>query len=315
MVAPDLEAIAERALAAARAARESRGRPPAFKIEARRSDKRFPLTSLELARVVGGRVHEGAGLPVDVHAPELVIGIELAAAHAFVFAETVAGPGGLPVGTAGRVAALVSGGIDSPVAAWLAAKRGCDVRGVYFHSFPYTGDRTREKVLAACRQVARWHGPLDLWVVPFTAVQKALRAAGPAELAVVLYRRSMMRIAGRIARREGAQALVTGENLGQVASQTLENLAVIEQAATLPVLRPLLTYDKLETVALAERIGSYAISIQPYEDCCSLFVPRHPATRARLGPVQAVEGALAELAVLEEVAAEQAERCVAEPAP
>ena len=187
---------------------------------------------------------------------------------------------------------LLSGGIDSPVAGWLSAKRGCRLSATYFHSFPYTGDKTREKVLELARVLAAWQGPLTVHVVGFTDVQKTLRETGPEQFAVLLYRRMMVRAAAKIARREGALALVTGDNLGQVASQTLENLAVVEEVSTLPVLRPLLTYDKLETTALARRIGTYDISVQPYEDCCSLFVPLHPATRARLADVRAAEAGL-----------------------
>jgi len=227
--------------------------------------------------------------------------------RSFVFAATIQGPGGLPVGTAGRVAALVSGGIDSPVAAWLAMKRGCEVDAVYFHSFPYTGDRTKEKVRELCRVISAWHGPMTLWVVHFTDVQKALRAAGPAELAVVLYRRMMLRIAAERARLSGCKALVTGESLGQVASQTLDNLAVIDDAAPLPVLRPLIASDKTEIIAMARRIGTYEISVQPYDDCCSLFTPKHPATKARLALVEEAEARL-DVAALAATAAAQAER-------
>jgi tRNA uracil 4-sulfurtransferase len=218
----------------------------------------------------------------------------------------IPGPGGLPVGSSGLVNLLVSGGIDSPVAGWLAMKRGCTLVATYFHSFPFTGDKTRDKVLELLRQLADWHGPIPLHVVHFTEVQKALRDAGPAELAVVLYRRMMMRAATRVAEKAGAAALCTGENLAQVASQTLENLAVIEEAAGMMVLRPLLCNDKLETMALARRIGTYEVSILPYEDCCSLFMPAHPATRARLEDVRAAEARL-DVAGLARELAERAE--------
>ena len=186
------------------------------------------------------------------------------------------------MGATGRVNLLISGGIDSPVAGWLAMKRGCTLMATYFHSFPFTGDKTKEKVVELVRRLSEWHGPIPLHVVHFTDVQKRLRETGPAELAVVLYRRMMMRTAAILAEQAGAQALVTGDNLAQVASQTLENLIATEDASPLPVLRPLLTYDKLETVALAQKIGTYDTSILPYDDCCSLFMPSHPATKARV---------------------------------
>ncbi len=291
--AESLDPIATEAIAVAQAALTARGgRKPTFKIETRRPDKRFPMTSLDVSREIGGRVVAATGLPVDVHDPELTIGIEIAGHGVLVFSETLPGPGGLPVGSTGRVNLLLSGGIDSPVAGWLAMKRGCSVGATYFHSFPYTGDKTKEKVADLARLLAGWQGEVVLHVVAFTDAQKALREAGRGDLAVVLYRRMMMRAAARIAAGERALALVTGENLAQVASQTLENLAVIEDASPIPVLRPLLTYDKLETIALARKIGTYDTSILPYEDCCSLFVPSHPATKAQLADVREAEAKL-----------------------
>jgi len=299
VTARDVDAIAEAAIAEARELAAG----TTFKIESNRRDKSFPLTSTELSRQVGGRVQQATGLPVDVHRPARVIRVELTEESGFVFSRMVPGPGGLPIGTAGHVGLLLSGGIDSPVAGWSAMRRGCTLSAIYFHSFPFTGDRTKEKVLDLARKLAVWHGPLKLHVVHFTEVQKALRAAGPAELAVVLYRRMMMRAASRIAVAEGGKALVTGENLGQVASQTLDNLAVIEEAAGLPVLRPLVTFDKSEIIERAEKIGTYELSIQPYDDCCSLFVPRHPATRARLIDVQRAEAGVDVGAMADELAA------------
>jgi thiamine biosynthesis protein ThiI len=299
VTAREVDAIADAAIAEARALPAG----TTFKIESNRRDKSFPLTSTEISRQVGGRVQEATGLPVDVHDPARVIRVELTEESGFVFSRLIPGPGGLPIGTAGHVALLLSGGIDSPVAGWSAMRRGCTLSAIYFHSFPYTGDRTKEKVLDLARKLAVWHGPITVHVVHFTEVQKALRAAGPAELAVVLYRRMMMRAASRIAERESGKALITGENLGQVASQTLDNLAVIEEAASLPVLRPLVTFDKIEIIERAERIGTYELSIQPYDDCCSLFVPRHPATRARLIDVQRAESAVDVRAMADELAA------------
>jgi thiamine biosynthesis protein ThiI len=305
VVPPDLDALGGAALALTRAEVARRGGTPRFKVETRRSDKRFPLPSLQVSAEIGARIVEALALPVDVHHPELVVGVEIGVERSFVFATLIQGPGGLPVGTAGKVTALVSGGIDSPLAAWLAMKRGCEVEAVYFHSFPYTGDRTKEKVRELCQVISAWHGPMTLWVVHFTDVQKALRDAGPAELAVVLYRRMMLRIAAERARLSGSKALVTGDSLGQVASQTLDNLAVIDAAATMPVLRPLIASDKTEIIALARRIGTYDVSVQPYDDCCSLFTPKHPATRAHLDRVLDAEAKL-DVAALAAAAAARA---------
>ena len=296
---PDLAAVEAAAVETARAA-VARDGVASFKIEARRADKRFPSSSMEIARRVGARVQADTGLAVDVHAPALRLGIEVGTGVAFVFAGTQAAPGGLPVGASGRALLLLSGGIDSPVAGWLAAKRGLALDAVYFHSPPYVGEKSRDKVLSLAARLARWQALGSVTVVPFTDVQKRLRDAGPAELAVVLYRRMMMRIADAVADRLEAAGLVTGENLGQVASQTIENLTAIEAAARRVVLRPLLTYDKVETTALARRIGTYETSILPYEDCCSLFVPAHPATRARAADAEKAE---AKLDVAAEVAA------------
>jgi tRNA uracil 4-sulfurtransferase len=290
VVPRDLDAISAEALRAARQVIERRGSKPTFKVETNRPDKSFPMSSTDVSRKVGGLVATETGMPVDVHKPQLEIGIEIGHAGTFVFAERLPGPGGLPVGSTGHVNLLLSGGIDSPVAGWLAMKRGCRLSATYFHSFPFTGDRTKEKVADLARLLVPWGGHLTLHVVAFTEVQKQLRDADPeGELAVVLYRRMMVRTAALIASRERALALVTGESLAQVASQTLENMGVIEEASPIPVLRPLLTYDKLETIALAQRIGTFETSIQPYDDCCSLFVPAHPATRSTLGQVRAVE--------------------------
>jgi tRNA uracil 4-sulfurtransferase len=295
----ELEAIGAAAESVAAEA-IARDRPLSFKIESRRADKRFPVTSLEISRRIGARVQAATGLAVDVHRPALTVGIEVATGHAFVYAGTRAAPGGLPVGASGRALLLLSGGIDSPVAGWLAAKRGLALDAVYFHSPPYVGEKSRDKVLTLGRKLARWQALRSVTIVNFTDVQKRLRDAGPGELAVVLYRRMMMRIADAVADQLGATALVTGENLGQVASQTIENLTTIEDAARRLVLRPLVTYDKVETTALAQRIGTYETSILPFDDCCSLFVPSHPATRARIEDAAKAE---AKLDLVAEIAA------------
>ena len=260
-----------------------------FKIATRRANKKFPSRSPIISRDVGEAVINATGLDVDIHKPDHFIHVEIGRQRTFVYGEVVKGPGGLPVGVSGRVSLLLSGGIDSPVAGWFAMRRGCVAHAIYYHSFPYTGDKTKEKVLEIARLLARWQGELVVHVVHFTEVQKALREAGRGELAVLMYRRMMMRAASRIARREGSTALVTGENLGQVASQTLANIRVIEEAATLPILRPLICYDKEEIITKAREIGTFETSILPYEDCCSLFVPKHPVTRGRIRDLVAAE--------------------------
>jgi thiamine biosynthesis protein ThiI len=254
---------------------------------------------MEMAKRLGARVQAETGLAVDVHTPALRLGVEVETDIAFVYAGTRAAPGGLPVGTAGNALLLLSGGIDSPVAGWLAAKRGLALDAVYFHSPPFIGEKSRDKVLALGRILARWQALRSVTVVPFTDAQKKLRDAGAADLAVVLYRRMMMRIADAIADRLEAAALVTGENLGQVASQTIENMTAIEAAARRVVLRPLVTYDKVETTALARRIGTFETSILPFEDCCSLFVPPHPATRARKEDAERIEADVDVAAIVE----------------
>lgn len=294
VVPKNLDAIYAAAVESVRREVARRGGRPTFKVESRRADKTFQPSSPEISKQVGAAIVAALDLPVDVHKPQLDVGVEIGLEHAFVFAETVPGPGGLPVGVTGQVELLLSGGIDSPVAGWLMLKRGCELGATYFHSFPYTGDHSKEKVIALARRLAGWQlAPVRLNVVHFTDVQKALRdASGDGRLAVVLYRRMMMRIAERLARSAGARALVTGEALAQVASQTLENMVAIEEAVRIPILRPCLAHDKQETISLARRIDTYETSIQPYDDCCSLFVPDHPATRAKLDDVHACEAKL-----------------------
>jgi thiamine biosynthesis protein ThiI len=288
--APDLDTITATAVAEAKLAI---ARNPAlgrsFKVEARRTDKHFPVRSHDIDCHVGGAIMDALGMKVDVHQPSLRIGIEVHATTVYIFAEVRPAPGGLPVGVSGRALLLLSGGIDSPVAGWLASKRGLALETLTFHSPPFTGERSKDKVVSLLRILSRWQVATTLHVAHFTEVQQRLREAGPAELAVVLYRRMMIRVADILCDRSRANAIVTGENLGQVASQTLVNMANIEEAARHIVLRPLLTYDKMETTALARRIGTYDTSALPFEDCCSLFIPAHPATAAKLADVEAVE--------------------------
>jgi len=302
-VEPELEALAAAALSSVQRLLAEGRRPASFRIKARRADKSFPLPSPEIGRQIGARVVEATGLAVDLEHPELTVGVEVGPVRSFVFVDRLPGAGGLPVGVSGKVLLLLSGGIDSPVAGHLMQKRGCRLDAVYFHSPPYTGARTRAKVEQLASRLAPAQGELTLQVVTFTSIQTTIRDGAPCEMAVVLYRRAMMRIASALASRRGCLALATGENLGQVASQTIENLGCIEAVAERPVLRPLLAYDKAETIELARRIGTYDLSTQPYEDCCSLFVPRHPLIRAQAETVARVEAGLPLKALCEEAVA------------
>jgi len=288
----DVEAIREAAASVAREAVRTAG-ARTFKVEVKRPNKSFPLTSPEAAAEVGrGVLRALPELSVDVHEPDLRIGVEIRDDGAYVYGREVPGPGGLPVGASGRAVALVSGGIDSPVAAWMAMKRGLVVIPLHFWSFPFTGERARQKVVDLCRVLGEWGPVPDLRVCPFTDIQTAIRDRCPEPLRITVMRRMMFRVAERLARAEEAPALVTGESLGQVASQTLESLAAIETVTTLPVLRPLIGLDKAEIIARARDIGTYEISIQPYEDCCTLFVPAHPRTRPSVEEAEAAEKAL-----------------------
>jgi tRNA uracil 4-sulfurtransferase len=260
-----------------------------FRIDTRRANKRFPLTSVEINQRVGGYVQERCGARVDLEHAELTCSIEVLDNHSLVYLERIPGPGGLPVGTGGKVVVLLSGGIDSPVAAWKMTKRGCTPVFVHFHSFPYTNKESQEKAKQIVRLLTDYQLRAKVYMVPFAEVQRHIMVDTPLETRVILYRRYMMRIAERIAHREKARVLVTGDSVGQVASQTIENIDVISRAIQMPILRPLIGDDKLEIIAVARRIGTYEISIQPDQDCCSLFVPKHPETKANLAAVEASE--------------------------
>jgi thiamine biosynthesis protein ThiI len=266
--------------------------PASFRVSARRADKRYPLTSPQIERELGGRIRRARGWTVDLDEPALTIHVELLTDEAFYYFDRERGPGGLPVGVSGRVVCLLSGGIDSPVAAWRMMRRGCRVHFLHFHSYPILSSASQEKAREIARLLTSWQLRSRLTLVSFGELQQRVVLAVPPPLRVVVYRRLMLRIAERLARERGAGALVTGEVIGQVASQTLENLAVIDAAAGLPVLRPLVGMDKEEITAEARRLGTYPISILPDEDCCTLFTPRHPATRARAAEVEAAEAAL-----------------------
>jgi tRNA uracil 4-sulfurtransferase len=267
--------------------------PASFRVSATRSDKRLPFTSPQVEREIGGMIWEAKGWKVDLSRPALTVHIEMLPGEAFYFFGKEPGAGGMPTGTAGRVACLLSGGIDSPVAAYRLMRRGCRVQLIHFHSYPILSRASQEKVREIAARLTTHQLRSRLMLVPFGELQQQVVLGVPPELRVVIYRRLMLRIAERLARKAGAQALVTGEVVGQVASQTLENMNVIAAASTLEILRPLVGMDKDEITAEARRIGTYGISIIPDQDCCTLFTPRHPATRARLAAVEQAERSLA----------------------
>jgi tRNA uracil 4-sulfurtransferase len=269
-----------------------------FRIETQRGDKTFPLNSPEINRQLGAAVKEQSGARVDLSNPELTVTVEILPRDAFFGFEKISGAGGLPVGASGRLVALISGGIDSPVAAYRMMKRGCRLIFVHFHSAPYLDKTSQEKVRQLITLLTRHQFLSRLYLVPFGEIQRQIVTAVNRPLRVVLYRRMMLRIAEAIARKEKAKALVTGESLGQVASQTLENISVIQQAATLPILRPLVGMDKQEIIDQARRIETFDISSIPDQDCCQLFVPKHPATKARFDEVEEAESRLEILELL-----------------
>jgi tRNA uracil 4-sulfurtransferase len=257
-----------------------------FRIETQRSDKTFPLTSPEIDRQLGAAVKEVSGARVDLKNAEFTVTVEILPHDAFFGFNKIAGPGGLPVGASGRVVSLISGGIDSPVAAYRMMQRGCRLIFVHFHSAPYQDKTSQEKVRQLIQLLTRHQFTSRLYMVPFGEIQRQIVAAVGRPLRVVLYRRMMLRIAEAIARQEKAKALITGESLGQVASQTLDNMSIIQQAARLPILRPLVGMDKQEIIDQARRMGTFEISSIPDQDCCQLFVPKHPATKARFIDVE-----------------------------
>ncbi|MDR0446800.1 MAG: tRNA 4-thiouridine(8) synthase ThiI [Oscillospiraceae bacterium] len=268
-------------------------RAESFKVESKRADKRFPMGSIELSQYVGGRLSEAfPDCRVDVHTPRLTVNVEIREDFAFVHGGAERGAGGLPQGTAGRVVSLLSGGIDSPVSTYLAARRGAEIIPVHFLSPPYTSELAKKKTLDIVKILSAYCGRLTAELVPFTKIQEQIAKVCPEEYATVIARRFMTRIAAIIAERTGAQAIVTGENLGQVASQTLEAIACTNEVSPIPILRPVLTFDKSEITEWAVKIGTYETSILPYEDCCTVFTPRRPATKPRPEKIRAAEAAL-----------------------
>ena len=266
--------------------------PESFRVSARRADKRFALSSPEIEREVGGRIAQARNWKVNLSKPALTIHVEALTEDAFYYFGKEPGAGGLPAGTSGRVACLLSGGIDSPVAAWRMMRRGCRVLFVHFHSYPILSRASQEKARELVKLLTRFQYDSKLFLVPFGEIQQQVLLTVPPPLRVVIYRRLMMRIAEAIARKNRAQALVSGEVVGQVASQTLENMASIDQVVSMPTLRPLVGMDKDEITAEAHRLGTFPISIIPDQDCCTLFVPKHPATKAKLRDIDAAESGL-----------------------
>lgn len=291
---PELESIRDAALVLMRSLSPE---PATFKVSARRAWKEFPHGSQEMNHLVGSHVLRAMpDLKVDVRSPEVEVRLDIQSAGVHVYCETVPGAGGFPYGTSGKALLLLSGGIDSPVAGWFALRKGLEVEAVHFHSYPYTSEQAKEKVVELARRLSHFSGrPLKLHLVPFTEVQTALAGQNQENLMITLMRRAMLRISGELAERHGALAVVTGDSLGQVASQTLGSMNVIGRTLQLPLLRPLAMMDKQEIIGIAERIGTFETSILPYEDCCTLFVPKSPSTNPNLRVVEKVESSIPDL--------------------
>lgn len=278
-VAQDEEVIKQRAL---ELVQQLQPQPRTFYVETRRADKRFPKGSMEVSRMVGTHILRNIPeIKVDVHNPEIVVNVEIRTEGTFISCEKIPGPGGLPVGVSGKVLLLLSGGIDSPVAGWMMMKRGVTLEAIHFHSYPFTSERSLEKVRDLARKLTRWGGTVRLHVVPFTEIQTAIRDKCPEDYLITIMRRFMMRISQQIAAKTGALALATGESLGQVASQTLESMNTINSVISIPILRPLIGMDKTEITEISRRIDTYELSILPYEDCCTIFTPKNPVTRPK----------------------------------
>ena len=268
-------------------------RSRSFKVESKRADKSFPMSSIQLSQWVGGHLHEAfPHLAVDVHHPELTVYVEVREEAAYVHAPAEPAAGGLPIGMGGRAVSLLSGGIDSPVASYMIAKRGVELEMIHFASPPYTSEQAREKVLQLARELVPWCGRLNVTIVPFAGIQEEIRRNCPEDHFTLIMRRFMMRLADALAKDLNCRALVTGESLGQVASQTMDALAVSGDVTDLPILRPVIGMDKEEIVRIARHIGTFETSILPYEDCCTVFTPRHPKTRPHVEEVREMEQAL-----------------------
>ncbi len=266
-----------------------------FKVEAKRADKRFPLDSIQIAREVGGAIHDAIdGLIVDVHNPEVLVRVEVRDNYSYVYStlDRIKGRGGMPTGTGGRATLLLSGGIDSPVAGYMIAKRGVQIDAVNFFSYPYTSDRAKEKVIELARLLSEYTSKINLYIVPFTEIQLQIRDKCPEEHLTLIMRRFMMKISEIVATKHKSTALITGESVGQVASQTLDALNVTNSVCQIPVLRPVIGMDKEEIVERARDIGTFETSILPYEDCCTVFTPKHPSTHPKLADIRKTESVL-----------------------
>ena len=264
-----------------------------FKVESKRSDKRFPLTSPEISRELGGKIlSRFPHLKVDVHNPDVLVMVEIRDYAAYIHGEQIKGAGGMPVGSGGRAAVLISGGIDSPVAAYMMAKRGLELNAIHFASPPYTSPRAEQKVMKLLKIVSRYSGPIRVGVVPFTEIQEQIGEKCPEDYFTLIMRRFMMKISERLARERNCGALITGESVGQVASQTLMALGVTDAVCTMPVFRPVIGMDKDEIIEISRKIDAFETSIEPYEDCCTVFTPKHPKTRPHLDKVAEAEAAL-----------------------
>lgn len=280
-----------------------------FKVEAKRSDKKFPLKSPEICRELGGALLKKFNhLKVDVHDPDVTVTVEIRDYHAFVRGNNIKGAGGMPTGTSGRAAVLISGGIDSPVAAYMMAKRGIELVAVHFASPPYTSELAEIKVMDLLKKVSAYCGTITTYVVPFTQIQEAIRDSCPEEYFTLVMRRIMMKISSIIAENQNCHALITGESLGQVASQTIYALQCTDRVAALPVFRPCIGMDKDEIIAVSRKIGTFDTSIQPYEDCCTVFTPKHPRTRPKPQDVEAAESKIEGLDEMIETAVKSASR-------
>ena len=264
-----------------------------FKVESKRADKKYYLNSIQISQAVGGELAEAfPNVRVDVKKPDLTVFVEIREKHAYVHAPSVPGAGGLPVGTGGHAVSLLSGGLDSPVSSWMIARRGVQLEMVHFVSPPYTSQLAQDKVIQLAQELTAYCGRMIVHLVPFTKIQEEIRKNCPEEYFTLIMRRFMMRLAEAVARKAGANALVTGESLGQVASQTMLSLTVTDAVANMPVLRPLIGNDKVEIIRMAREIGTFETSILPYEDCCTVFTPRHPCTRPVLADIEAAEAVL-----------------------
>jgi len=293
IIPSDMKVIEENAI---KRIRETEGLKT-FKITAKRGDKTFPMKSPEISAHLGDVILNAVeGIKVDIHNPELNLWVEVRE-ETYMYHEFIPCNGGLPVGCSGKGALLLSGGIDSPVAGYMMAKRGVEVIGIYFHSFPFTSDRAKQKVVDLAKIMSQYCGKIKLFVVPFTEVQTTIVEMCPERQTTIIMRRYMMRIAETIAENEGAKCLITGESLGQVASQTMEGLGATNAVAELPVFRPLIGFDKSEIVKIAQTIGTFETSILPYEDCCTIFVPKHPETRPKVAEMKRSEEAISEMMI------------------